>query len=216
MGVVDAPAWTLPPDQERRLMFTAVGRFLSNVAGPSGTLLILDNLQWIDGDGCDLLATLLRSSGRSPLRIIGAYRDTEADMYSPLAALMADLTPAGLTSTAVMSPLDLADSARLLRSLLDEDQSGSEPEEPGRSKRSTGRAGGPPGGGYPLLPGELGAGTTRGRAGSGRRASRALGHRTERSPANWRPSRGRARDLTCRGGQRHGGAAEYPRQYRGP
>jgi transcriptional regulator with XRE-family HTH domain len=31
------PSWTLPPEQERRLMFEAVARFLANVAGPSGS-----------------------------------------------------------------------------------------------------------------------------------------------------------------------------------
>src|SRR5262249_39913563 len=31
--LVPAPAWKLPPDQERRLLFAAVGRFLTHVAG---------------------------------------------------------------------------------------------------------------------------------------------------------------------------------------
>ena len=31
--VVPAPTWTLPPEQERRLMFGAVARYLANVAG---------------------------------------------------------------------------------------------------------------------------------------------------------------------------------------
>ena len=41
---------TLPPEQERRLMFAAVGRLLSNTAGPAGTLLVLDDLQWAGAD----------------------------------------------------------------------------------------------------------------------------------------------------------------------
>jgi transcriptional regulator with XRE-family HTH domain len=44
------PAWTLPPEQERRLMDRAVGRFLTNVAGPAGTILLLDDLQWAGAD----------------------------------------------------------------------------------------------------------------------------------------------------------------------
>src|SRR5207245_1637785 len=51
------PAWTLPPEQERRLMFEAVAHFVANVAGPAGTLLVLDDLQWAGGDALDLLAT---------------------------------------------------------------------------------------------------------------------------------------------------------------
>jgi len=56
----DLPTWTVPPAQERRLMFEAAARFLANVAGPAGTLLVLDDLQWADADALDLLATLLR------------------------------------------------------------------------------------------------------------------------------------------------------------
>jgi hypothetical protein len=38
------PAWTLTPEQERRLMVRALVQFLTNVAGPAGTLLVLDPL----------------------------------------------------------------------------------------------------------------------------------------------------------------------------
>src|SRR5262249_32963027 len=56
----------LPPAQERRLMFAAVERFLSNVSGPMGTLLVLDDLQWASADALDLLATLVRSAPHTP------------------------------------------------------------------------------------------------------------------------------------------------------
>jgi transcriptional regulator with XRE-family HTH domain len=39
--VVSRPPWTLPPEQERRLMFAAVARYLAHVAGPAGTLLVV-------------------------------------------------------------------------------------------------------------------------------------------------------------------------------
>jgi hypothetical protein len=42
---VPMPTWTLPPEQERDLLFSAVERFLANVASPAGTLLVLDDLQ---------------------------------------------------------------------------------------------------------------------------------------------------------------------------
>ena len=82
------PPWTLTPEQERRLMHEAVGRFLANVAGPAGTLLVLDDLQWAGADALDLLATLVRAArarARLPLRVVGAYRDTEVRPRDPLA-----------------------------------------------------------------------------------------------------------------------------------
>src|SRR5436309_4302282 len=71
------PLGALPPEQERRLIFGAVGRYLANVAGPAGTLLVLDDLQWAGPDALELLASLARSSAELSLRLVGAYRDTE-------------------------------------------------------------------------------------------------------------------------------------------
>src|SRR5207237_2343845 len=99
------PTWTLPPEQERRLLFGAVGRYLANVAGPAGTLLVLDDLQWAGPDALDLLATLVRSAVEIPLRVIGAYRDTEVQPHDPLSILLADLAHAGLAARRLLAPL---------------------------------------------------------------------------------------------------------------
>ena len=112
------PVRAIPPEQERRLVFEAVGRFLSNVAGPAGTLLVLDDLQWAGPDVLDLLAVLVRSSGRR-LRTVGAYRDTEVGPWDPLTLLLTDLAHAGLAASHTLSPLNDAESRRLLDTLLD-------------------------------------------------------------------------------------------------
>src|SRR5207247_2129010 len=57
------PGWTLAPEHERRLMFKAVARFLANVAGPAGTPLGLDDLQWAGADALAPLATPGRPAG---------------------------------------------------------------------------------------------------------------------------------------------------------
>ena len=112
------PAWTLPPDQERHLMFEAVVRFLGHVAGPAGTLLVLDDLQWAGPDALDLLATLVRAAPEVPLRVLGAYRDTEVQPHDPLSVLLADLAHAGLAARRLLAPLDREDAAHLLDDLL--------------------------------------------------------------------------------------------------
>jgi len=53
------------PEQERRLVADAVSLFLSNVAGPAGTILALDDLQWAGLDALDLLTALVRSAPRA-------------------------------------------------------------------------------------------------------------------------------------------------------
>jgi tetratricopeptide (TPR) repeat protein/transcriptional regulator with XRE-family HTH domain len=112
------PTWTVPPEQERRLMVEAVVRFLTNVAGPAGTLLLLDDLQWAGPDALDLLATLVRFATEMPLRVIGAYRDTEVQPQGPLGILLADLAHAELAIHQRLGPLAPAEAVTLLDGLL--------------------------------------------------------------------------------------------------
>ncbi len=119
-GPIDPlPAWVLPPEQERRLMFAAVARFLANVAGPAGTLVVLDDLQWAGSDALTLLDTLVRSAAEIPLRVVGAYRHTEVRAQDPLSVLLADLAHAGLATQRQLSPLAPAETAQLVAGLLE-------------------------------------------------------------------------------------------------
>jgi tetratricopeptide (TPR) repeat protein/transcriptional regulator with XRE-family HTH domain len=116
----ESMTWTLAPDQERRLMFDAVIRFLHNVAGPRGTLLVLDDLQWAGRDAVDLLAAIVRSAA-VPIRVIGAYRDTETVPNDLLAVMLADLAIAGLVTHHTLAPLTGEESTELLDTLLNRD-----------------------------------------------------------------------------------------------
>jgi len=119
-GLVGRPpqTWTLPPEQERRLLFAAVARYLKHIAGPSGTLLALDDLHWAGRDALDLLAALADAAGDIPVRVLGAYRDTEIHSDDPLARLVLDLARAGLAQRVELGPLPPADAAQLLDNLL--------------------------------------------------------------------------------------------------
>jgi tetratricopeptide (TPR) repeat protein/transcriptional regulator with XRE-family HTH domain len=119
--VLAAPTWTLPPEQERRLMFAAVARYLSNVAGPAGTLLALDDLHWAGADALDLLTSLARTPPERPLRILGAYRDTDIGPQDTLALFTTDLTREGRARHALLAPLAEAEAAALLSELLPEE-----------------------------------------------------------------------------------------------
>jgi tetratricopeptide (TPR) repeat protein/transcriptional regulator with XRE-family HTH domain len=113
-----APAWTLPPEQERRLMFAAVARLLANVSGPAGTLLILDDLHWAGEDALALLSTLLREPGTSPVRIVGAYRDTDVARSDPLPFLLGELAHEGLAAQLPLPLLSPDEARELLVALL--------------------------------------------------------------------------------------------------
>ena len=123
-GLLPSAPWKLPPEQERRLMFAAVERFLTNVAGPTGTLLVLDDLQWAEADALGLLAVLVRGATHFPLRVLGSYRSTEVRPGEPLAGMVADLAAAGLAGQIDLSPLTPEEAATLLNSLLEDSQAG--------------------------------------------------------------------------------------------
>lgn len=123
MAVVPAPLWMLPPEQERRLMFAAVARYLANIAGPAGTLLVLDDLQWAGADALDLLGSLVsvaRMAAEPPLSLLGAYRSTDVRADHPLSDLLADLARDGLANKLLVGPLPAAEARALLENLLGE------------------------------------------------------------------------------------------------
>lgn len=121
------PSGDVGPEQERRLVFRAVARYLVNTAGPGGTLLVLDDLQWASPDGLDLLDHLLRSA-ESQVRLIGAYRSTEVTGDHPLATALAGLAESGLVEQIPVEPLDGQDAVELVHVLLS--RRGTAPDDP--------------------------------------------------------------------------------------
>jgi tetratricopeptide (TPR) repeat protein/transcriptional regulator with XRE-family HTH domain len=117
--IAPLPAWTVPPEQERCLMFEAVARFLANVHGPAGTLLVLDDLQWARNDALDLLSTLVRSPAVAGMRVVGAYRDTEVEPRDVLSMALADLVQVRLATHHTLAPLAPEEARQLLDGLLD-------------------------------------------------------------------------------------------------
>lgn len=119
-NTLPSPAWSLPSEQERRLMFAAVARYLAHVAGPAGTLLVLDDLHWAGPDALDLLQFLVSTIPERPLRFLGAYRDTEVPPEEPLALLVADLARHERATRTLLAPLNTQEAAALLATLLPE------------------------------------------------------------------------------------------------
>jgi len=116
-GEGEAPA-TVQPEQQRRLLVSSAGRLLHAVAGPAGALLVLDDLHWAGLDAVDLLAALVATPWPSPVRVIGAYRDSETP--ARLDEFVADLARASLVRVLPLGPLTDDDAGRLLLQLAPE------------------------------------------------------------------------------------------------
>jgi tetratricopeptide (TPR) repeat protein/DNA-binding XRE family transcriptional regulator len=122
------PEWSLTPEQERRMIFAAVRRYLINIAGPAGTVLILDDLQWAGLDALDLLAFLVHTraiesptdvSPRAALHVLGAYRTSEVQSGHPLENLILDLAHDERVSLYELSRLSEGEARTLANSLVE-------------------------------------------------------------------------------------------------
>ncbi len=109
------------PAQEARSRFQSVfRRFLGVFATAEHPLaLFLDDLQWLDTATLELLERLIADPGVQHVLIVGAYRDNEVGASHPLARTLAAIHEAGArTQDIVLSPLGLADVARLVADAL--------------------------------------------------------------------------------------------------
>jgi predicted ATPase/transcriptional regulator with XRE-family HTH domain len=105
--------------QERRQVRAAMARFLRNLSGPTGTLLLIDDLHLADTDTLELLSHLVRPIPEyAALRLIGAYRHTEATVHAGLGGRLADMIGMQATHHLMLSPLSKVDAAVLLDHLL--------------------------------------------------------------------------------------------------
>ncbi|MBS1877926.1 MAG: AAA family ATPase [Actinobacteria bacterium] len=113
------------PQQRRLLLFAEVARLLRAVAGEGGLLLVLDDLQWAGPDALDLIAALQAQAGSPPIRVLGAYRDSEPVAGSRLGDLVADLARASQVRVLDLEPLSDQEAGQLVLELstqLDEAQ----------------------------------------------------------------------------------------------
>ncbi|WP_217920938.1 ATP-binding protein [Miltoncostaea oceani] len=87
------PAAVAPDDAGtgRYRAFEAVRGVLEGIAAGRPTLLVLDDLHWIDPAGLQMLRHLTRMTGGARLLVVGTYRDTEVGRAHPLAAALSDI-----------------------------------------------------------------------------------------------------------------------------
>jgi DNA-binding SARP family transcriptional activator len=83
------------------------------LAAPPPLLLLVDDLQWCDGETIEWLHFLSRFDPRARLLVLGTARSEELDAANPLAALLRHLRSAAQLVEIVIEPLDAAETAEL-------------------------------------------------------------------------------------------------------
>ena len=111
-----APALT--PQEERLRLFDHVARFLGRLAGTKGLLFFVDDLQWADHGSVALLHYLLRHLGAERVLFLGTYREIDLDRAHALSRTLVDWNRERLASRVRLERLSLEDTARMIRTLL--------------------------------------------------------------------------------------------------
>lgn len=96
---------------ERQRFFEALARAVLLDKGP--LLLVIDDLQWCDGETVSWLRYLLRYAPQARLLIVGTWRSEAVDDRHPLSVLLRDLQRANQITTLELTALSIAEAIDL-------------------------------------------------------------------------------------------------------
>ena len=86
------PPVELPPDQQRRYLFTKYREFLERTCRIGPMVVLFDDLHWADESSLLLLEHLANHLHGLPVLAIGTYRDVELEVTRPFAKTLESLT----------------------------------------------------------------------------------------------------------------------------
>ncbi|NRN65983.1 LuxR family transcriptional regulator [Kibdelosporangium sp. 4NS15] len=101
-----------PATVERYRIHRAARALLDSLAKPSGLVLILDDVHWLDDATAELLAHLMRHPPVGPILTVLSYRPAQAS--AQVTAAIDQATKAGEAERIVLAPLSVDDFAQLL------------------------------------------------------------------------------------------------------
>ena len=104
---------------ERHRLFDAIYRAIS--AGARPLLLILDDLQWCDGETIELIGYVIRSGQASPILVVGTIRSEELHHGHPLLGLIDALAHEEAVTTLSLDRFDETTTAELAAQLHSDD-----------------------------------------------------------------------------------------------
>jgi DNA-binding CsgD family transcriptional regulator len=117
---------------------------LRAVARPGLAVLVIDDAQWIDSSGLELLRHMLHRFGRSPLVVLLTCRPEATEPRHPLASTLATVEGARVLEVLELGGLSLGDAQALADSLAAETRDGMPPTDPLRARAAWERTGGNP------------------------------------------------------------------------
>jgi class 3 adenylate cyclase len=107
----------LPPEQQRRYFFNAVGSFVARGSARFPLLLVMDDVHWADEPTLLLIEHIAALLPELRVLGVGTYRDVELEVSRPLAAAMERLVRARLIDRISVKRFDRATVATMLDAL---------------------------------------------------------------------------------------------------
>jgi len=108
------------PEHERDRLFEAVSQFVMNISKEASLLVVLDDLQWTDQTSLLLMHYLARGVYKTPLLLLGAYRETDIDERHPLSSVLAELNRERLLQSVLLKRMSLSDVSEMIKQLLEQ------------------------------------------------------------------------------------------------
>ena len=112
----------ISPEHERDRLFEAVSQFIINVSKEGPLLLVLDDLQWTDQTSLLLMHYLARGIYKTPLLLLGAYRETDIDEKHPLSPVLTELNRERLLQSVSLKRMPFKDVSEMIRQILEQDE----------------------------------------------------------------------------------------------
>jgi tetratricopeptide (TPR) repeat protein len=119
-------SFPISPEQEQHRLFEAVSQFITNISKEAPLLLVLDDLQWTDPSSLLLLHYLARGIQKTPLLLLGAYRNTEIDEKNPLTPVLAEFNRERLSQAVSLKRMSQDDTSEMIKQTLEQDDVPSE------------------------------------------------------------------------------------------
>jgi len=110
------------PEHERDRLFEAVSQFITSISKETPLLVVLDDLQWTDQTSLLLLHYLARGVYKTPLILLGAYRETDIDDRHPMSPVLTELNRERLLQSVPLKRMSLNDTSEMIKQTLEQDE----------------------------------------------------------------------------------------------
>jgi tetratricopeptide (TPR) repeat protein len=111
------PPLDLPPEQQRRYFFNAVGSFIGRAGARFPLLLVMDDVHWADVPTLLLIEHMAELVPGMRVLGVGTYRDVELDVTRPLAATIERMVRGRTVDRLAIKRFDRAGVGRMIEAL---------------------------------------------------------------------------------------------------